>query len=162
MQCSTGRFRRAAPARTYGFPSRPISSIGAITRSSCRRGAWWDANKIGLSPPPLETDEGWLILYHGVRHTAGGCLYRLGLALLDLEDPRRVLRRSDDWVFAPETPYERQGDVDQVVFPCGWILDRPTGTIRVYYGGADSCIALAHANVAELLSYLRACPVPKQ
>src|SRR6266851_2768000 len=95
-----------------------------------RRGAWWDANKIGLSPPPLETAEGWLLLYHGVRNTAGGCLYRLGLALLDLEDPRRVLRRSDDWIFAPEMPYERQGDVNGVVFPCGWILDKASGTIR--------------------------------
>ena len=92
-----------------------------------RRGAWWDANKIGLGPPPLETPEGWLILYHGVRVTAGGCLYRLGLALLDLEDPCRVLRRSDEWVFGPETPYERQGDVNGVVFPCGWILDKPGG-----------------------------------
>ncbi len=73
-----------------------------------RRGAWWDANKIGLSPPPLETPEGWLLLYHGVRSTAGGCLYRLGLALLDLEDPCRVLRRSDEWIIAPEMPYERQ------------------------------------------------------
>ncbi len=63
-----------------------------------RRGAWWDANKIGLSPPPLETPEGWLLMYHGVRATAGGCLYRLGLALLDLEDPRRVIRRSDEWI----------------------------------------------------------------
>ena len=75
--------------------------------------------------PPLETPEGWLILYHGVRVMAGGCLYRLGLALLDLEDPRRVLRRSDEWVFTPEMPYERQGDVGGVVFPCGWILDKP-------------------------------------
>ena len=74
-----------------------------------RRGAWWDANKIGLSPPPLETPEGWLILYHGVRHTAGGCLYRLGLALLDLEDPCRVLRRSDDWIFAPRCPTSGRG-----------------------------------------------------
>ncbi len=69
-----------------------------------RRGSWWDANKIGLSPPPLETPEGWLVLYHGVRITAGGCLYRLGLALLDLEDPCRVLRRSDEWIFAPKCP----------------------------------------------------------
>ena len=91
-----------------------------------RRGAWWDANRIGLGPPPLETAEGWLVLYHGVRVTAGGCLYRLGLALLDLDDPCRVLRRSDEWVFAPETPYERQGDVNGVVFPCGWILDKPS------------------------------------
>lgn len=126
-----------------------------------RRGAWWDANKIGLSPPPLETAEGWLILYHGVRHTAGGCLYRLGLALLDLEDPRRVLRRSDDWIFAPEAPYERHGDVADVVFPCGWILDKPTGQVRVYYGAADTSIALATADLNDMLDYLRCCAEPK-
>jgi predicted GH43/DUF377 family glycosyl hydrolase len=120
-----------------------------------RRGAWWDANKIGLSPPPIETPEGWLILYHGVRHTPGGCLYRLGLALLDLEDPRHVLRRGDEWVFAPEMPYERHGDVNGVVFPCGWVLDQVSGQIRMYYGGADSCIALATADVSELLDHLR-------
>lgn len=127
-----------------------------------RRGSWWDANKIGLSPPPLETPEGWLVLYHGVRVTAGGCLYRLGLALLDLEDPCRVLRRSDEWIFAPELPYERQGDVSGVVFPCGWILDKESGTIRIYYGGADSCVALATAHVSELLDYLRTCPAPAE
>jgi predicted GH43/DUF377 family glycosyl hydrolase len=126
-----------------------------------RRGAWWDANKIGLSPPPLETPEGWLILYHGVRGTAGGCLYRLGLALLDLDDPCRVLRRSDEWIFAPELPYERQGDVNGVVFPCGWILDQPSGEIRLYYGGADTCLALATAQLSDLLSYLGTCRVPR-
>jgi predicted GH43/DUF377 family glycosyl hydrolase len=125
-----------------------------------RRGAWWDANKIGLSPPPLETPEGWLLLYHGVRITAGGCLYRLGLALLDLEDPRRVLRRSDDWIFAPEMPYERQGDVNGVVFPCGWILHKASGAIRLYYGGADTCVALATAQLSDLLHYLGTCPAP--
>jgi len=123
-----------------------------------RRGAWWDANKIGLSPPPLETPEGWLLLYHGVRNTAGGCLYRLGLALLDLEDPCHVLRRSDEWIFAPEAPYERQGDVNGVVFPCGWILNKASGEIRLYYGGADTCVALATAQLSEILGYLRDCP----
>jgi predicted GH43/DUF377 family glycosyl hydrolase len=125
-----------------------------------RRGAWWDANKIGLCCPPLETPDGWLLLYHGVRNTAGGCLYRLGLALLDLEDPCKVLRRSDEWVFAPEMPYERQGDVNGVVFPCGWILDGPSGALRLYYGGADTCLALATAQLSDVLSYLRTCPVP--
>lgn len=125
-----------------------------------RRGAWWDANKIGLSPPPMETPEGWLVLYHGVRHTAGGCLYRLGLALLDLEDPRHVLRRTDEWIFAPEMPYERQGDVNGVVFPCGWVLDKDSGIIRIYYGGADSCLALATAKLSDLLSHLQKCPAP--
>jgi predicted GH43/DUF377 family glycosyl hydrolase len=126
-----------------------------------RRGSWWDANKIGLSPPPLETPDGWLVLYHGVRHTPGGCLYRLGLALLELEDPRFVLRRSDEWIFAPEMPYERQGDVNGVVFPCGWIFDKAGGTIRVYYGGADTCIALATVTLTDVLDFLHGCPAPK-
>ena len=125
-----------------------------------RLGGWWDSNKIGLSPPPLETPEGWLILYHGVRHTPGGCLYRLGLALLDLEKPWQALHRSDEWIFAPEMPYEQHGDVNGVVFPCGWVLDESTGDIRMYYGGADSCLALATAPLADVLDYVRSCPAP--
>ena len=125
-----------------------------------RHGAWWDASKIGLGPPPLETAEGWLIMYHGVRLTASGSLYRVGLALLDLDDPRRVLRRSNEWVFAPETPYECLGDVPTVVFPCGWIHDKPKGTIRLYYGGADTCLAMATASLSDILDYLRDCPAP--
>ena len=117
-----------------------------------REGGWWDANKIGLSTPPLETQEGWLILYHGVRTTAAGAIYRLGLALLDLEDPTRVLKRSDEWVFGPKAPYEREGDVDDVVFPCGWI--RRGDSIYMYYGAADSCIALATTSVTRLIQYL--------
>jgi len=82
-----------------------------------REGSWWDARKIGLSAPPLETYEGWLILYHGVRSTASGSIYRLGLALVDLHDPRKVIRRSVEWIFGPKAHYEREGDVDDVVFP---------------------------------------------
>ncbi|MCD6217782.1 glycosidase [bacterium] len=118
-----------------------------------REGGWWDANKIGLSPPPLETPEGWLILYHGVKDTPAGCIYRLGLALLDRDNPTKVLRRGDQWVFSPKVPYERDGDVDDVVFPCGWILEGDM--VRIYYGGADSCIALATASLKDILDYLR-------
>ena len=98
-------------------------------------------------------------VYHGVRMTAPGCLYRLGLALLDLEDPLHVLRRSEEWIFAPEMPYERQGDVNSVVFPCRWILDQASGAIRLYDGGADTCLALATAQLGEVLAYVRRCPV---
>jgi predicted GH43/DUF377 family glycosyl hydrolase len=119
----------------------------------CRKGGWWDANKIGLSPPPLLTEEGWLLMYHGVRHTIAGGIYRLGLALLDAEDPRRVLRRADEWVFGPKEAYERQGDVADVVFPCGWVLDGDE--LRLYYGAADSSMALATARVSEVLDWLR-------
>jgi predicted GH43/DUF377 family glycosyl hydrolase len=120
-----------------------------------RRGAWWDANKIGLSPQPIETPEGWLIIYHGVRMTPAGCLYRLGLALVDLDDPTKVIRRGDEWVFGPSEPYERVGDVGDVVFPCGAILDKDAGEIRLYYGAADTAIALATGNVNDLLDWLK-------
>jgi len=121
-----------------------------------REGGWWDANKIGLSPPPLETPEGWLILYHGVRQTAGGAIYRLGLALLDKKKPTKVLHRSRDWIFGPNAPYERDGDVHDVVFPAGWILE--DDRLLIYYGGADSCIALATASFAEIVDYIMKCP----
>lgn len=120
------------------------------------RGGWWDANKIGLSPPPLKTSEGWLVLYHGVRQTTSGAIYRLGLALLDLDDPRKVVRRADDWVFGPRETYELEGDVGRVVFPCGWV--EKNGEIRLYYGCADSCVALATAKLTDLLEHLRHCP----
>lgn len=122
-----------------------------------RRGAWWDAGKIGLSTPPVLTPDGWLLLYHGVRTTPSGSIYRLGLALLDAENPTVVLKRSDEWVFGPEAPYEKEGDVDDVVFPCGWVLDGQ-GNIKMYYGGADKCVALAWARLDHILDYLRACP----
>ncbi|MCS6874571.1 MAG: hypothetical protein N2Z23_11065 [Pyrinomonadaceae bacterium] len=118
-----------------------------------RRGAWWDANKIGLSPPPIETEEGWLIIYHGVKNTPAGCLYRLGLALLDLEDPRRVVVRGDEWVFGPDEPYEQMGDVGDVVFPCGVITKGDE--LFIYYGAADTCIGLAKASIRELIEWLK-------
>lgn len=123
-----------------------------------RDGAWWDAGKIGLGPPPLETAEGWLVLYHGAHSTASGPIYRAGLALLDLDDPRIVLRRSDEWVFGPSATYERSGDVDQVVFPCGWILDAAADRLSVYYGAADSVVALATASFRDVMDSVRAAP----
>ena len=125
---------------------------------SARKGGWWDANKIGLSPPPLETEIGWLIMYHGVRQTASGSIYRLGLVLLDLEDPSRVLRRSDEWIFGPRAGYEREGDVDDVVFPCGWVVKG--GRILMYYGAADTCVGLATADLKDVLEYIKKCPEP--
>jgi predicted GH43/DUF377 family glycosyl hydrolase len=117
-----------------------------------RRGGWWDANKIGLSPPPLRTDEGWLVMYHGVRMTVSGGIYRLGLVLLDLEDPTKILLRGDEWVLAPEETYEREGDVHDVVFPCGWIAEGDE--LRMYYGAADTTIAVATARISQLLAWL--------
>lgn len=120
-----------------------------------RKGAWWDANKIGLSPPPIETNEGWLIIYHGVRQTPSGCIYRLGLALMDLEDPARCIRRGNTWIFGPETDYEHHGDVSNVVFPCGFTVDDDGDTLNIYYGAADNSIALATGSINTLLEWLK-------
>lgn len=118
-----------------------------------RDAGWWDAHKIGLCAPPLLTAEGWLVLYHGVRATAAGSIYRLGLALLDAERPNRVLARSTEWMFGPDAPYERTGDVSQVVFSCGWL--RVGGDeLRVYYGAADTSIGVATGSVSALLRWL--------
>lgn len=119
-----------------------------------RRGGWWDANKIGLSPPPILTPEGWLVIYHGVRMTAAGALYRLGLALFDLQTPERVIKRGKEWVFGPEEPYETHGDVANVVFPCGYTLAPDGDTIRLYYGAADTSIAMATGSIQQLLDWL--------
>jgi predicted GH43/DUF377 family glycosyl hydrolase len=119
-----------------------------------RRGAWWDANKIGLSPPPIETDQGWLVIYHGVRMTAAGCIYRLGLALFDLETPERLIRRGDEWFFGPEERYEQRGDVGNVVFPCGYTVAADGDTVHMYYGAADTSIALATGSVSQMLEWL--------
>jgi predicted GH43/DUF377 family glycosyl hydrolase len=122
---------------------------------TARKGGWWDNNKIGLGPPPLLTKDGWLLCYHGVRVTAAGAIYRAGLALLDRDDPAKVLARGDEWVLGPEEPYERQGDVGQVVFPCGWILRDDGDTLHLYYGAADTVVGVAEASLNALLDHLR-------
>jgi beta-1,2-mannobiose phosphorylase / 1,2-beta-oligomannan phosphorylase len=119
-----------------------------------RPGGWWDSARVGIGPPPLETSEGWLMIYHGVRETVAGALYRAGLALLDLEEPTRVLRRCAEWVLGPREEYELVGDVPGVVFPCGLLHDSNTDELRLYYGAADTCIALATASKTSVLDFL--------
>jgi beta-1,2-mannobiose phosphorylase / 1,2-beta-oligomannan phosphorylase len=123
-----------------------------------RDGAWWDSLRIGIGPPPLLTEHGWLLVYHGVKDTVSGQLYRVGLALLDRDEPTRVLRRLSNWVFAPLAPYERSGDVPNVVFPCGLLHDAATGEVRLYYGAADDSICLATAQLGDLLEAVLAAP----
>jgi len=120
---------------------------------SAREGTWWDAEKIGLSTPPLETRDGWLVMYHGARNTPGGCLYRAGLALFDADDPRKLLGRTDEWIFGPEAEYEVRGDVGNVVFPCGWVADG--NMVFMYYGAADTCVAVASGSLTEMLKFVK-------
>jgi beta-1,2-mannobiose phosphorylase / 1,2-beta-oligomannan phosphorylase len=123
-----------------------------------RGGAWWDSLRIGIGPPLLKTEHGWLLIYHGVKETVSGAIYRLGLALLDLEEPTRVLRRAPNWVFGPLEPYERSGDVANAIFPCGLVHDQQSGELRLYYGAADTSICLATARLDDLLAAVLAAP----
>jgi len=136
--------------------SKDLKSWGKDRVLLSTRPRTWDCNKVGLGPPPIETSEGWLIIYHGTRVTSSGSLYRVGLALLDLET-LEVIRRSRDWVFGPEENYERVGDVPNVVFPCGTVVDEKTNELLVYYGAADAAVALATANLDDILDYLKKC-----
>jgi predicted GH43/DUF377 family glycosyl hydrolase len=155
---------------------RPVTTLGAhmwISYSpdlrhwgghkiilEARRGGWWDANKIGLCSPPIETEKGWLTIYHGVRQTASGSIYRLGLALFDLAKPEICLQRGDSWMFGPEASYERGGDVKDVVFPCGQTIGEDGDTINLYYGAADTSMAMATGSIRALLSWLDANSSP--
>jgi beta-1,2-mannobiose phosphorylase / 1,2-beta-oligomannan phosphorylase len=121
-----------------------------------REGGWWDAYKIGLSPQPMRVSNGWLIMYHGVRQTSSKLSYRLGLALLDLKNPKKVLHRSEGYVFGPVEPYERSGDVNDVVFPCGWVVVRDE--LRIYYGSADTSVSMASAKLNDILKYITSLP----
>lgn len=120
-----------------------------------REKGWWDCHRVGLGAQPLATDLGWLLIYHGVKATASGNIYRVGALLLDLEDPSKVLHRADEWLLSPQETYERVGDVDDVVFPCGMVVE--DDELRLYYGAADSCIAVATARLSDLLGYLVTC-----
>ena len=119
-----------------------------------RQGPWWDAVRVGIGPAPLETEHGWLGVYHGVKQVPAGPIYRVGLVMFDLEEPARVIRRTPGWVMGPEAPYEKSGDVPNVVFPTGWLHDAETGELRLYYGASDSVVAMAAGRLDEVVDYL--------
>ena len=115
------------------------------------RSGYWDSHRIGACAPPIETDKGWLEIYHGVKKTASGSIYRLGVALFDLKDPSKLIARGGAPILSPREYYERVGDVDNVVFCCGAILDEKTREVKIYYGACDTCICLATADLNNLV-----------
>ena len=116
----------------------------------------WQSTKVGPGPAPIETDEGWLLIYHGVLTTCNGFVYRVGTALLDIDEPWKVKYRSKDYLMAPWELYECVGDVPNVVFPCAALADPDTGRIAVYYGAADTYVGLAFTTVDEVVDYIKA------
>jgi beta-1,4-mannooligosaccharide/beta-1,4-mannosyl-N-acetylglucosamine phosphorylase len=115
-------------------------------------GAAWDGLKVGAGPPPIRTDKGWLLLYHGVKAYGGHLIYRVGVAMLDLEVPYKVLARSPNWIFQAEEPYELSGFVPNVVFPTGVVLRGDE--IWMYYGATDCYVCLAIAKLDDVLATL--------
>ena len=116
---------------------------------------WWQNLKIGAGPVPIETSEGWLLFYHGVTGNCSGYVYSMGAVLLDLDNPEKVILRSKGYLLTPEVPYESIGQVPNVIFPCAALSDAESGRIAVYYGAADSCVAMAFTQIDELYNYMK-------
>lgn len=119
-------------------------------------GQWWQRTKIGAGPIPIETPDGWLMIYHGVIDTCNGFVYSMGAALLDLDEPWRVLYRTNQHLLTPEADYEVFGHVPNVVFPCAALHDEPTGRLAIYYGAADTCTCVCYASIGQLVEFTKA------
>lgn len=115
----------------------------------------WESTKIGAGPTPIETDVGWLVIYHGVLTSCNGFVYSMGAALLDLEEPWKVVARGRNYLLSPQMLYEQVGDVPNVVFPCAALVDRETDRLSIYYGAADTVTCLAHGHISEILDFVR-------
>ena len=116
---------------------------------------WWESLKIGGGAAPIETSEGWLLFYHGVTGTCNGYVYSIGGAILDIDNPSIVKYRCENYLLTPEEWYEERGFVPNVAFPCATICDADTGRIAIYYGAADSYVALAFTNVDDIVDYIK-------
>lgn len=115
----------------------------------------WESTKIGAGPVPIETSEGWLLIYHGVLTSCNGYVYSFGAALLDLDEPWKVLARGKAYLLSPQKPYELMGDVPNVTFPCAALVDSDTNRIAIYYGAADTSTAIAYGYVDDIIDHIR-------
>jgi len=116
---------------------------------------WWQGTKIGTGPAPIETGEGWLLIYHGVSSTCNGFVYSFGAAVLDIDEPYKVKYRASDYILTPELDYETRGFVPNVVFPCATLIEPESGKIAIYYGAADTCTALCFCYAEELVNFAK-------
>jgi len=119
---------------------------------------WWKNVKLGAGPVPIETSEGWLLIYHGVCATCSGFIYSIGGALLDINDPSKVIANCANYLLTPEEPYETIGFVPNVIFPCAALHDSETGRLAIFYGAADTYCALAFARLDEIIDYIKSNP----
>ncbi len=115
----------------------------------------WQSTKVGAGPIPIETTEGWLMIYHGVLTSCNGFVYSFSAALLDLEKPWKVIARAEPYLISPWKPYECVGDVPNVTFPCAALVDGNTGRIAIYYGAADTVVCLAFSYVQDIVDFVK-------
>lgn len=143
-------FYSESPDMEFWGHHRHVMSPAAFEQSA------WQCMKIGAGPVPIETSEGWLLIYHGVLRSCNGYVYAFGSALLDLEQPWKVLARSGPYLISPREIYELTGDVPNVTFPCAALCDADTGRLAVYYGCADTVTGLAFGHIDEIVEWTKA------
>ena len=142
-------FYSESPDLTYWGRHRHVMSPAPFEVSA------WQCMKVGAGPVPIETSEGWLLFYHGVLRSCNGYVYAFGSALLDLDEPWKVIARSGKYLMTPQTPYECMGDVPNVCFPCAALHDEQTGRIAIYYGCADTVTGLAFCHRDEVIQFTK-------
>ncbi|MHB1155393.1 MAG: glycoside hydrolase family 130 protein [Phycisphaerales bacterium] len=135
-----------SPDLTYWGKHRLVMKAGACG---------WESTKIGAGPIPIEIDDGWLMIYHGVLTSCNGYVYSMGAAILDRDQPWKVKHRCKPYLLSPQTIYECVGDVPNVAFPCAALYDEPTGRIAIYYGGADTVVCLAFTQMQPLIDFIQ-------
>ncbi len=135
--------------------SRDMEFWGRHRHVMGKTSAWWEGLKIGAGASPIETSEGWLLFYHGVTNTCNGFVYSIGGAILDIDNPSIVKFRSEKFILTPEEQYETTGFVPNVAFPCASLCDSETGRIALYYGAADTNLALAFTTVDEIIDFIK-------
>ena len=138
-------FSSDSPDLVYWGRHRHVMQRGGV--------GWWQGTKIGAGPTPIETEIGWIMLYHGVCNTCNGYVYSMGAAILDKDEPSKVLYRTKDYILTPEAPYEEVGFVPNVVFPCSTLVNED-GRVAIYYGAADSYVALGFTTIERLVDFI--------
>lgn len=142
-------FYSESPDFVYWGKHRHVMAPAAFETSG------WQSMKIGAGPIPIETSEGWLLIYHGVLLSCNGYVYSFGSALLDIDEPWKVLARSGEYLINPRELYEIAGDVPNVTFPCAALCDAPTGRLAVYYGCADTVTGLCFSTVDDIVEFTK-------
>lgn len=142
-------FYSESPDLEFWGRHRHVMSPAAFEESA------WQCTKIGAGPIPIETSEGWLMIYHGVLNSCNGFVYSMGSAILDIDEPWKVKYRSGPYLLSPQKIYECVGDVPNVCFPCAAVHDADTGRIAIYYGCADTVTSLAFGYIQDIVEFTK-------